>query len=186
MNKDYYIESLRRMLKLRRFEHSLRSAETAEHLAMRYGADSRNAWLAGLLHDISRGQDEQTIREWALLDKGSLSAYDQEHFNVLHSYASAWYCRKKLGIHDPSVLDAIRYHTTGSPGMDLVAKVVFAADYLEPGRDHLTEEEAESLTSLPVDEMILAILERTEAYLAEKNIPIAPESRELYRELSKR
>ena len=89
MNRLFYIDSLKTMLKPCRFEHSLRSSETAVELAALYGADTDKAWLAGLLHDISRGQDRETITAWALADKGVLSDYDREYFNVLHSYASA-------------------------------------------------------------------------------------------------
>ncbi len=186
MNRQFYIDALEKMLKPPRFQHSLRSADTAVELAERYGADTEKAWLAGLLHDISRGQDRDTITSWALADKGALTDYDTEHFNVLHSYASAWYCRQNLDISDNSVLNAIRFHTTGSPGMDLLAKVVFAADYMEPGRDHLSQILLKQLRSLSIDDLVLVILEKTEIYLLEKNIPIAPESRELYRQLSKR
>ena len=32
------------------------------------------------------------------------------------------------------VLDAIRYHTSGRPGMTLLEKIIYLADYIEPGR----------------------------------------------------
>ncbi len=174
------------MLKHKRYEHSLRSAQTAGELAGRYGADRDKAWIAGLLHDISREQSPDTIREWATLDKGALTSYEEAHFNVLHSYASAWYCSNKLGIDDQSVLNAIRFHTTGAAGMDLLAKVVFAADYLEPGRDHLSSRKRGELLNLSIDDLVVSVLESTRFYLESKDIPMSPDSWELYRELTKR
>jgi len=150
-----------------------------------YGADPEKAWIAGLTHDISRGQDPERIREWAVWDKGALSAYEEQHVNVLHSYASAWYLKHRLGVEDESVLNAVRFHTTGSPSMDLLAKVVFAADYLEPGRDHLAEEDVERLLQLSIDKLVITILDATEEYLSGKGISISPESRELYLLLTK-
>ena len=186
MDRIEALEALDIMVSGKRYRHSVRCADCAYSLAIRYGADPEKAWITGLLHDISRGQSNETIREWALLDKGSLSPYEENHFNVLHSYASAWYLREALGLRDESLLDAVRYHTTGSPRMDLLAKVVFAADYMEPGRDHLNKKDRDRLLELPLDKLILIILEATDEYLVKKGIPLSPDSRELYRLLSKR
>ena len=34
----------------------------------------------------------------------------------------------------PEILDAITYHTTGRPAMTMIEKIVYLADYIEPGR----------------------------------------------------
>ena len=185
-DREYYLSALSEMLPHKRYYHSVRCADTAETLAEQYGVDKEKAWIAGLLHDISRGRDRQTIRDWAVLDKGLLTEYENQHFNVLHGYASAWYCRKTLGIEDGSILDAIRFHTTGVKGMDMLAKVVFVSDYLEPGREHLSREDYSRLVSLPINRLVVTILEATEDYLKSKRVPLSPLSGELYRELTKR
>jgi HD superfamily phosphohydrolase YqeK len=41
----------------------------------------------------------------------------------------------ELRIKDREILEAVRVHTTGFPGMSTLAKVVYLADCLEPGRD---------------------------------------------------
>lgn len=38
------------------------------------------------------------------------------------------------GERDPGVLDAVRYHTLGYAGWDAVGRMLYLADYLEPGR----------------------------------------------------
>jgi HD superfamily phosphohydrolase YqeK len=39
------------------------------------------------------------------------------------------------GEHDRGVLDAVRYHTIGYAGWDDVGRMLYLADFLEPGRD---------------------------------------------------
>lgn len=42
--------------------------------------------------------------------------------------------RKEVGITDPEILQAITYHTSGHEKMTMLDKVIYVADYIEPGR----------------------------------------------------
>ena len=42
---------------------------------------------------------------------------------------------EKYGITDPEILHAIKVHTTGEPNMNILDKIIYIADYIEPGRD---------------------------------------------------
>ena len=44
-------KDLEKILSPKRFRHSRGVAETARHLAEKYGADSRKAYVAGWVHD---------------------------------------------------------------------------------------------------------------------------------------
>ena len=43
------------------------------------------------------------------------------------------------GERDRGVLDAVRFHTIGSPDWDDVGRMLYLADFLEPGRDAVTD-----------------------------------------------
>jgi 2-amino-4-hydroxy-6-hydroxymethyldihydropteridine diphosphokinase len=43
------------------------------------------------------------------------------------------------GERDRGVLDAVRFHTIGSPDWDDVGRMLYLADFLEPGRDAATD-----------------------------------------------
>ena len=53
------------------------------------------------------------------------------------------------GERDRGVLDAVRYHTVGSPEWDDVGKMLYLADYLEPGRARDVAERAELVDRVP-------------------------------------
>ena len=58
---------------------------------------------------------------------------------------------KAEGELDRGVLDAVRYHSVGLAEWDMVGRILYCADYLEPGRDHDTERRAELAARLPTD-----------------------------------
>lgn len=54
---------------------------------------------------------------------------------MLHAKVGAMLAKVKYDIDDEEVLGAIRWHTTGKPNMNLLEKIVYVADYIEPRRD---------------------------------------------------
>jgi len=53
---------------------------------------------------------------------------------LLHAPASAERARAFFGMTDPLILKAIWYHNTGCAPMDLLMKLLFVADCIEPNR----------------------------------------------------
>jgi HD superfamily phosphohydrolase YqeK len=49
------------------------------------------------------------------------------------------------------VLDAVRYHSVGLAEWDMVGRMLYCADYLEPGRPFDAERRAELAEQLPHD-----------------------------------
>ncbi len=135
---DEQFEKCRKMLKddisHKRYLHSIGVSDTAACLAMRYGYDHRKAALAGLLHDCAKGLKHEELIE--TVDRASISVSKVERDNpeLLHAKAGSVIAREKYGITDEEILSAIFYHTTGKPGMTLLEKIIFIADYIEPNR----------------------------------------------------
>ena len=53
---------------------------------------------------------------------------------LLHAWAGAERARAEFGINDPEILEAIRLHATGAPGMGPLARLVYVCDLAAPGR----------------------------------------------------
>ena len=138
MNKKERINLIRELeseLAYGRFVHTLDVASTAAGLAMCYGADLDKAETAGLLHDCTKCMNLSKMLK--ICDKAglNLSDFERNSVSLLHSKAGAVLAQAKYGVKDEDILNAIRYHTTGRPGMSLLEKIIFVADYIEPGRD---------------------------------------------------
>ena len=170
----------------RRFEHTLGVEFTSAALAMRYGASVKSAQTAGLLHDCAKClTDKERV---SICKKNNIPMSELEKSNpfLLHAKVGAWLARKRYGISDQDILNAIQNHTTGRPGMSLLEKIVFIADYMEPGRNHAPNlDEVRRLAFEDLDQAMLKILNDTLEYLDSKNGDVDPMTRktlEYYKE----
>ena len=168
--KPDYNEIETRLSKLqngRRFQHTLGVTYTACALAMRYGCDLDQARTAGLLHDCAKHYSGIELREIAYRKHINVSRFERDHTPLLHSKVGAYLARVDYGVTDLSILEAIRWHTTGKPDMTLLEKIIFTADYIEPNRDrapHLPELRAMAFQDL--DQCVCGILADTKNYLS--------------------
>lgn len=140
-NHLYYqgpAENLTMLIKNRlpagRFLHTLGVVESAQGLARKYGMDSDRARTAALLHDVAKPLSTEEIIRICEEAKEPVTEEEAASEKVLHARAGAIIARKEYGVRDPEILDAIRFHTTGRPRMTLLEKIIFVADYIEPGR----------------------------------------------------
>lgn len=170
----------------RRFEHTLGVEFTSAALAMRYGASVIKAQTAGLLHDCAKClTDKERV---SICKKNNIPMSELERSNpfLLHAKVGAWLAKKRYGISDQDILNAIQNHTTGRPGMSLLEKIVFIADYMEPGRNHAPNlDEVRRLAFDDLDRTMLKILNDTLEYLDSKNGDVDPMTRktlEYYKE----
>lgn len=170
----------------RRFEHTLGVEFTSAALAMRYGASVIKAQTAGLLHDCAKClTDKERV---SICKKNNIPMSELERSNpfLLHAKVGAWLAKKRYGISDQDILNAIQNHTTGRPGMSLLEKIVFIADYMEPGRNHAPNlDEIRRLAFDDLDRTMLKILNDTLEYLDSKNGDVDPMTRktlEYYKE----
>lgn len=100
--------------------------------AMRLPPSQANLLIdAGRLHDALRDAPESRLRELV----GDSTAPAQ----LLHGPAAAVMLARD-GERRTELLDAVRYHTVGSPDWRTVGKALYMADYLEPGRKFSRED----------------------------------------------
>ena len=166
--------------------HSRRVADLAADLCISYGLEGEKGRLAGLAHDLARDLPAERVRELALRDGQVESVLEGRYPVLLHGRAAAVYLREDPGIVDPEILEAVACHVTGCPGMGLLAKIVFVADFLEPGRGFIPEEDRKAMLRMGIDEMTVRVLEEIFSFLRTKQRPIAPPALELYHELNRK
>jgi len=153
----------------KRFQHTLGVAYTAAAMAMKYGVDMKKALVAGLLHDCAKCMSDEKLLK--LSEKENIEVTDVERRNpyLLHAKVGAMLANKEYDIDDEEILNAITYHTTGRPDMTDLEKIVFVADYMEPGRDKAPNlEKVRKLAFEDLDEAVRKILKDTLKYLEEE------------------
>ncbi|MHA6484805.1 bis(5'-nucleosyl)-tetraphosphatase (symmetrical) YqeK [Paenibacillus sp. strain BS8-2] len=173
MNRQEMIERVRSEMPERRWIHTEGVMATAIILANRYGEDPERAELAAILHDVAKywavDRQGEIIRVNGLPQE--VLGYDKE---LWHAPVGAWVAEHEFGVTDDGVLDAIRYHTSGRRSMTMLDKVVWLADYIEPGRDFPGVDDIRALAEQSLDRAILAGLDGTIGFLIAKGKRIYP------------
>jgi HD superfamily phosphohydrolase YqeK len=128
-----------------RLDHIQRVAELAANWAERMGVpdSERNRWLRAVwLHDALRDASAAELEKWAAGTPGPPE--------LRHGPASAAHAKAE-GETDRGVLDAVRYHSLGLAEWDMVGRILYCADYLDPGRKFQQPERAHLAERLPDD-----------------------------------
>lgn len=117
-----------------RLQHILRVEQMSVALAQCHGVNQEQAAQAGLMHDLAKFFKPQRLLRMAESEGLSLDPVEVANPHLLHAAVGAIVARDEFGVCDEAVLEAIRDHTLGQPGMSALSCVVFLADSLEPGR----------------------------------------------------
>ncbi|MBQ8038780.1 MAG: bis(5'-nucleosyl)-tetraphosphatase (symmetrical) YqeK [Lachnospiraceae bacterium] len=172
---------LKKTLDIGRYEHTKSVMYTAGCLAMAHGASVERAMLAGLLHDCAKCiPNEEKIR---LCEKNSIfiSNVEYESPYLLHAKLGAYLAEMEYGVTDPQILHAICVHTTGEPDMNVLDKILYIADYIEPGRDKAPNlEKVRELAFRDLNACMAQILTDTLTYLSCRGGAIDPATRDTY------
>ncbi len=111
----------------KRLAHIYGVAEMAEFLAKRYGVDPNKAKIAGLMHDYSKYDNFDELKD--LLSKEDQIECEKYPF-LYHAYLSAIFF-KKLVSDDEDIYNAIRYHVFGKPNMNMLEAIIMISDFTE-------------------------------------------------------
>ena len=165
------------LLKPNRVQHVLGCRDTCVALAKRWGADETDAARAGLLHDITKaldGPDQLTLcRAYGKL----LDEFSKRYPKTLHALTGSLVAERIFG-ENPAVVAAIASHTTGKADMNMLEKIIYVADYMEPNRDFPGVDRLRELAFSDIDAALKLGLEMTLEHLKNQGAEVSPESRE--------
>ncbi|WP_130806566.1 bis(5'-nucleosyl)-tetraphosphatase (symmetrical) YqeK [Senegalia massiliensis] len=172
------IEKMKSILKKdidkERYKHTIRVTETAIKLAKNYKVDTEKAHIAALLHDSAKYKDKDTLlkksQEFGII----LDAVMKNNPHLIHPFLGAELAKVKYNILDEDILNAIKYHTTGRKNMSMLEKIIFIADYIEPGRNFPGLEKIREISFEDIDLGIILAMDNTLKYIINKGWLIHP------------
>jgi predicted HD superfamily hydrolase involved in NAD metabolism len=182
MERDEALKLVKQQLTEHRYQHTLGVMETAIALAKQYGADEKKAEIAAIFHDYAKFRPKDEMRE-IIISQGfpkDLLAFNGE---LWHAPVGTYLVEREAGITDHDVLDAIRYHTSGRPGMSLLEKIIYLSDYIEPGRHFPGVEEVRAMAKENLDKALMKAVQNTILFLMKKNQAVYPDSFYTYNDL---
>lgn len=139
----------------------------------------RARWrAAGMLHDVLREAEPTSL---VPLVPPSLRDLPD---SLLHGPAAATRLREE-GVRDEGLLEAVAYHTIGRAGLGPLARMLYVADFLEPGRTFEPGWRAELRARMPEDEpaVLAEVVAARIGHLVASRSTVRPESLEFWNAL---
>ena len=156
-----------------RFEHCLRVEQTAIQLAKLNHEDVEKAAVAGLIHDYAKERSAEEFKRVIIAKKMDQDLLNWGNF-IWHGEVGAEIIQDELKITDEEILNAVRRHTIGAVQMTTLDKIVYVADYVEPGRDFPGANYAREVAFADLDDGVRYETQHTLQYLLENNQKIYP------------
>ena len=159
-------------------DHVRRVREIAGDLARVHGVDAALVDLAAAAHDLARGLDPEAMVAEASRLGMRLHPVERRHPVLIHGAVAARWLQQGEAVSDPEVLEAVRWHTTARREMGPVAKVVFLADKLDPGKAarYPFQDEVRELARHDLDRAILEFLTQDLIRLLQEGSLVHPAS----------
>jgi nicotinate-nucleotide adenylyltransferase len=162
------LEKLSLFLDDKRVKHSLKVALVAKKLAKIYGIDEEKAYSAGLLHDIAKTQNLESLAEKKIKINSELKKIYQEYPQIWHAFVGPLIIKKEFKVNDKNILNAVKWHTTGKAKMTTLEKILFVADYIEPGREFKDIKIIQKIAYTNINLAVYILASKTVMHLLEK------------------
>ena len=168
---------VRNSLSEKRYIHSINVMKKAEELAKKFNIEDINkVKLVALAHDIAKEMPKEEKIEYMIKNNLEIDEIEKNEIELLHGKIGADICKKKYGF-TKDMQDAIKYHTTGNPNMDILAKIILIADKTEEGRNsYMNLQEIEEISKKGINALVTYILDLSIEYTLKKHSLIHPDS----------
>lgn len=149
---------LKNELSEKRYLHSIGTMKEAKKLAEFYGLDEEKAEMAGLIHDIAKEMPDEEKIEYTKQHNIEVDEIERKNIGLLHAKIAANIAKEKYNF-DKKIQQAIEYHTTGNPNMNLFDKIIFVADKIEETRSYPDLNVVRELAYENIDKCVVYIIE---------------------------
>ena len=173
---------VRSMIKEKRFIHSLGVVSVSRMLAERYGLSSSDAAYIAIYHDAYRYSCDDTTAAYCRENGIEVFPEEENEPMLLHGALSAIHFPEDAEGPVPDFFcTAVRHHTLGHKTMGKYGAVLYIADYIEPGRKHLDDDDRQHILSGErLEDMIITIMDMQQSYFDREGMKSAAVSLELY------
>ena len=127
--------ALAKRLNKAEYKHSLGVASMAQAMAIIYGQDPQDAFLAGMLHDWDKCRTHKELLADAKKYDIKITKVIKARPRLLHAHTGARAVAEAFPEIEPHIIEAIDSHTVGSVPMSDLDKIVYIADMIEPARN---------------------------------------------------
>lgn len=133
-SQGIYLETMVKCrMKDKRWKHTCSVAQLASKIAKANGLNEKQAYIAGMLHDVAKEMDDD--QAYHIMEK-YFPSYKDKPKAIWHQWVSRYVSEHEFLVDDVVVLKAIEHHTTGSVDISPIGKCLYVADKLDPLRGY--------------------------------------------------
>ncbi len=167
----------------KRYQHCVRVAQMAARLAAQWQADPALATCAGMLHDCAKQLTPEILTKRGIIQPTWSDRVYAHYGAVWHALVGPIVAKHYWKIPHPSVLGAMKWHATGRPGMRLLEKIIYVADFIEDQRPWSYRQALEALAFSHLDQAVFAIVYLKMYFLLQHGQKIYPDTFRCYNAL---
>jgi len=175
MDRNKALAIVKEQLTEHRYQHTIGVMESAIDLSNRFQVDSKKAELAAIFHDYAKFRPKEEMKS-IIIEQNMPKELLDFNTELWHAPVGAFLVNTEVGIKDEEVLNAIKYHTSGRPNMTKLEKVIYLADYIEPGRHFKGVDEVREIAKHNLNQALISSIRNTIGFLLVKNQPIFPDT----------
>ncbi|WP_079708437.1 bis(5'-nucleosyl)-tetraphosphatase (symmetrical) YqeK [Paraliobacillus ryukyuensis] len=184
MERQEALDIVKKQLNQKRYDHTIRVTDTAIALAKQYQENEKSVEMAAIFHDYAKYRDKDEMQR-VIVESDLPKDLLDYHAELWHGPVGALLVQREVGITNEAILSAIHWHTTGKVHMSKIEKIVFLADYIEPGRSFPGIEEVREQAWINLDYACFMALQNTIAYLVSKQQLVYPDTVHAYNYFNK-
>ncbi|SDB97598.1 putative HD superfamily hydrolase of NAD metabolism [Pelagirhabdus alkalitolerans] len=185
MNREEALNRLRPHLSEKRYNHTVRVLDTALELSTFYEVNRKETELAAIFHDYFKERDVSEMK--SIIINSDLSNHLLNfHHELWHGPVAAYKLESELGIESSRIKEAIYYHTTGKANMSMLDKIIYLADYIEPGRQFDGIEDVRNEAFRSLDSACFMAVRNSIRHLLDLEQLIYPETLNMYNDLKRK
>ncbi len=173
-------DKLKANLSAKRYKHILGVKETALTIGSYYDLNPEKLGLAALLHDFAKYFTAQELMDYCHEENIPLDPIEADNHGLLHGKVGRSIASKVYHIYDKDILNAISSHTTGRSDMSDYEKVLYLADYCDPGRSLPNSASIIELAKTDLSIAVFQVVSEKLTYIIRSCKMIHPRSLEVY------
>lgn len=168
MELNNIVKEIEKRLSPSRFSHVMSVASFAKEVARANNIDEDDAYLAGILHDVAKCYDDNTLKEKYIIPY--LPEYLSYPSFSYHAYVGAYIAKNEFDIEDENILKAIANHCLVTLSMGRLEKLIYLSDKVEPTRKFKDVfDDVRKMCYVDIDKAFIMLLEKQNEYLLKSN-----------------
>jgi predicted HD superfamily hydrolase involved in NAD metabolism len=157
-------------------KRNLEKYPVSEDLNIRINELYLKLCIACVLHDYGKIFRFEELVRIAKVKRLGLSEFEINCRPIIHSFVTPFLVSRDFNINDETISCAIRSHTIGSTDMNIIDRILYIADKVEPSRNYTGSQRLRKISIKDIDFGLLEVYKSNIIYIITNSNTLHPET----------